>query len=175
VRFLPTQFAGAFIVESQRHEDERGHFSRLWCEEEFAKQGLSSQLSQVNVSFNRRRGTLRGMHFQIPPHAETKLVRCNRGCICDVIVDLRNDSPTCRAWQAFELSENNGTMLYIPEGFAHGFVTLSENAEVYYQMSATQHAESARGIRWDDPSIGIEWPIQVEVISERDRNWASLA
>ncbi len=175
MRFLPTQFTGAFVVEPERHEDERGHFARLWCEEEFAKQGLSSQLSQVNVSFNRHRGTLRGMHFQVPPHAETKLVRCNRGCICDVIVDIRENSPTYRAWQAFELSEDNGTMLYIPVGFAHGFITLSDNAEVYYQMSTAYHAAWACGFRWDDEAIGIDWPLVPEVISERDRNWTALA
>lgn len=175
MRFLPTQFAGVFVVEPERHEDERGYFARLWCAEEFAKQGLNAELSQVNVSINRRRGTLRGMHYQIAPHGETKIVRCNRGRICDVIVDLRVASPTLRQWQAFELSEDNGHLLYIPEGFAHGFITLSDDVEVSYQMSVPHHAESARGLRWDDPALSINWPIAPVVISERDRHWESLA
>ncbi len=175
VRFLPTQLDGAMLLEPERHEDERGYFARLWCETEFANQGLDARLTQVSISFNRRKGTLRGMHYQIAPHAETKIVRCNRGCIYDAIVDMRVGSPTYKSWQAFELSEANGNMLYIPEGFAHGFLTLTDEVEVYYQMSTTYSAESARGFHWDDKSIGIKWPEPIGVISSRDQNWAPLS
>lgn len=168
MRFLPTQLAGATLIEVDPHEDERGHFARIWCEEEFARHGLNTRLAQVNVSFNRRRGTLRGMHFQTAPYQEAKLVRCNRGSIYDVIVDIREDSDTYGQWQAFELSEDNGLMLYIPEGFAHGFITLSDNSEVYYQMSKSYRPDSARGFRWNDSTICAAWPCEPRVIADRD-------
>ena len=175
MRFLPTELDGVMLLQPERHEDERGYFARLWCEREFAEQGLNTNLTQINVSHNRVRGTLRGMHFQISPHAEIKIVRCNRGSIFDVVVDVRSDSPTYYRWQGFQLNQANGDMLYIPEGFAHGFLTLSDDVEVYYQMSTGYSAESARGLRWDDPALGIDWPGEVKVISQRDLDWPRLA
>ncbi len=175
MRFLPTELDGVMLLQPERNEDERGYFARLWCEREFAEQGLNTNLTQINVSHNRVRGTLRGMHFQIAPHAEIKIVRCNRGSIFDVVVDVRSDSPTYCRWQGFQLNQANGDMLYIPEGFAHGFLTLSDDVEVYYQMSTGYSAESARGLRWDDPALGIYWPGEVKVISQRDQDWPRLA
>jgi dTDP-4-dehydrorhamnose 3,5-epimerase len=163
------------LLQPERHEDERGYFARLWCEREHAEQGLNTNLTQINVSHNRVQGTLRGMHFQIAPHAEIKIVRCNRGSIFDVVVDVRSDSPTYCRWQGFQLNQANGDMLYVPEGFAHGFLTLSDDVEVYYQMSTGYSAESARGLRWDDPALGIDWPGEVKVISQRDLDWPRLA
>jgi dTDP-4-dehydrorhamnose 3,5-epimerase len=163
------------LIQPERHEDERGYFARLWCEREFAEQGLNTNLTQINVSHNRVQGTLRGMHFQIAPYTEIKIVRCNRGSIFDVVVDVRSDSPTYCRWQGFQLNQSNGDMLYVPEGFAHGFLTLSDDVEVYYQMSTGYSAESARGLRWDDPALGIYWPGEVKVISQRDQDWPRLA
>lgn len=175
MRFLSTELDGVMLIQPERHEDERGYFARLWCEREFAEQGLNTNLTQINVSHNRVQGTLRGMHFQIAPHAEIKIVRCNRGSIFDVVVDVRSDSPTYCRWLGFQLNQANGDMLYVPEGFAHGFLTLSDDVEVYYQMSTGYSAESARGLRWDDPALGIDWPGEVKVISQRDQDWPRLA
>jgi dTDP-4-dehydrorhamnose 3,5-epimerase len=163
------------LIQPERHEDERGYFARLWCEREFAEQGLNTNLTQINVSHNRVQGTLRGMHFQIAPYTEIKIVRCNRGSIFDVVVDVRSDSPTYCRWQGFQLNQSNGDMLYVPEGFAHGFLTLSDDVEVYYQMSTGYSAQSARGLRWDDPALEINWPGEVKVISQRDQDWPRLA
>lgn len=175
MKFLPTQLEGAWLVEPERHEDDRGYFARTWCQQEFAERGLNPRLVQASVSFNRRKGTLRGMHFQAPPHEEAKLIRCTRGSIYDVIVDLRLDSSTFQQWQAFELSEANQRALYVPEGFAHGFLTIEANSEVHYQMSEFYHGESARGFRWDDPTLAVDWKYSVRTMSDRDARLPLLA
>jgi dTDP-4-dehydrorhamnose 3,5-epimerase len=169
--FSATALAGAYLIEPERLEDERGFFARTWCVDEFAARGLNPRLVQCSISFNRRKGTLRGMHFQAAPHEEAKLVRCTRGAIYDVIVDLRPDSPTFKRWTAVDLTAENRRMLYVPEGFAHGFQTLEDESEVSYQMSEYYHAASARGVRWDDPAFGIEWPVEERTISARDRHY----
>ena len=170
--FNETKLPGVFIVEVQRLEDERGFFGRSFCRNEFAGRGLNPVVAQCNISFNRDTGTLRGMHYQDAPHAEDKLIRCTRGKLYDVIVDLRLKSPTLKQWIAAELTGDNRRMLYVPKGCAHGFLTLEDNTEIFYQMSEFYHPESARGVRWNDPAFGIQWPSGVQVIlSERDRNW----
>ena len=169
MRFEATKIPGVVVVEPERLEDERGFFARVWCRRELAEHGLCPELAQCSISWNRRRGTLRGMHFQAAPHAEAKLVRATRGAIFDVAVDLRPDSPTFRRWFGCELSESNRRMLYIPEGLAHGFLTLAEETEVFYQISEFHHPGAARGVRFDDPAFAIEWPERPVVISERDR------
>jgi dTDP-4-dehydrorhamnose 3,5-epimerase len=171
VIFHKTNLHGAVVVEYETAADERGFFARTWCRKEFQRQGLNPELVQCNTSFNRQRGTLRGMHYQAYPYEEAKLVRCIRGTIYDVIIDLRSSSPTLRNWFGMELSESNNKMLYVPEGFAHGFVTLADNTEVFYQMSAYYDPESARGVRWNDPAFGIDWPIPIEIISEKDMSY----
>jgi len=168
--FRETELKGAYVVEPERIVDERGFFARTWCRNEFETNGLNPNLVQCNLSFNEKKGTLRGMHYQIAPHAETKLVRCTAGAIFDVIVDLRPDSGTFKRWTGVELNADNRFMLYIPEGFAHGFLTLSANAEVFYQMSEFYSAEHAQSVRWNDPTFNIHWPGEVLVISERDRS-----
>jgi dTDP-4-dehydrorhamnose 3,5-epimerase len=174
MRFTGTAIRGAFIVEPELIEDERGFFSRLWSEEEFAKQGLTPRVVQCNTSFNKRRGTLRGMHYQVSPHEEAKLVRCIKGAIYDVIVDLRTDSESFHKWIAVELTAQNRRMLFIPAGCAHGFQTLEDDTEVTYQMSEYYHPESACGLRWNDPALGIDWPLEVTVISQRDKEHSLL-
>jgi dTDP-4-dehydrorhamnose 3,5-epimerase len=170
--FSETNLWGAFIIEVQRLEDDRGFFGRSFCRHEFDAQGLNPDVVQCNISFNRDAGTLRGMHYQAVPHAEDKLVRCTRGGLYDVIVDLRKESPTYKQWVAVELTEDNSRMLYIPKGFAHGFQTLADNTEIFYQMSEFYHPESASGVRWNDPAFGIKWPAgDRAIISDRDRNW----
>ncbi len=172
--FSETKLKGVYLIEPERHEDERGFFARTWCQREFEGHGLNPSLVQCNVSFNRKKGTLRGMHYQIPPHAEAKLVRCTRGAGFEVVVDLRPGSPTHRRWVGIELTAENRWMLYIPGGCAHGFQTLADSTELFYQMSEFYHPESARGVRWDDPAFGIEWPLPVTVISEKDSGWTLL-
>jgi dTDP-4-dehydrorhamnose 3,5-epimerase len=172
--FEPTPLAGAQVVDLNRVEDERGFFARSFCSDEFKERGLNPRAVQCNVSFNRRRGTLRGMHFQVPPHEEAKLVRCTQGAIWDVIVDLRENSPTLRRWYGVELAAESRRALYVPEGFAHGFQTLTDDAEVLYMMSEFYHPESARGLRWDDPKLGIAWPLPDPVMSGRDRSYPLL-
>jgi dTDP-4-dehydrorhamnose 3,5-epimerase len=167
--FVPTPLAGAFVVDLKRLEDERGFFARAFCREEFAELGLNAAVAQCNISFNPKRGTLRGLHFQVEPHAEAKLVRCTQGAVWDVIVDLRPESPTFKKPFSLELNAASRRALYIPEGFAHGFQTLSDDAEVLYMMAESFHPESARGVRWDDPAFGIEWPIADPTMSDRDR------
>ena len=169
--FTETRLKGAFIVDILRLEDERGFFGRSWCRDEFVEHGLNDQLTQCNISFNKKQGTLRGIHYQVAPHEEAKLVRCTMGEIYDVIIDLRPTSPTFTNWIAMELTAENRRSLYVPEGFAHGFQTLTDNAEVFYQMSETHHPESARGIRWNDPMFNVSWPINTIVISEKDNNY----
>jgi dTDP-4-dehydrorhamnose 3,5-epimerase len=172
VIFTPTNLPGAYLIEPERREDERGFFARTWCAEEFAAHGLADRCVQCNVSFNRYRGTIRGMHYQRPPHAEAKLVHCTRGAIHDVILDLRADAPTCGQWIAVELNADNHRMLYVPEGFAHGFQTLTDATEVFYQMAECYDPECAAGVRWDDPAFGIAWPLPPAVMSARDRQYA---
>jgi dTDP-4-dehydrorhamnose 3,5-epimerase len=171
VKFIETPLNGAYIVEPDLLEDERGFFARVYCEDEFRQHGLLPQVVQSSISFNPAAGTLRGMHYQIQPHAEIKLVRCTRGGIYDVIVDLRRDSPTYKDWFAVELNEENTRQLYIPEDFAHGFVSLADNTEVLYQISARFHPSSARGFRYNDPAFGIDWPHPIKVISDKDNDW----
>ncbi len=169
MKFRPTAIAGAFRVELEPHTDDRGFFARSFCAEEFRRAGLNDRLVQCSVSFNRRRGTLRGMHYQAAPFEEAKLVRCTRGKIYDVILDLRPQSPTYRKWEAFELSDDGRDALYIPEGVAHGFQTLTDDAEVFYQISQVFDPASARTVRWDDPALGIAWPIPDPILSDKDR------
>jgi len=172
--FTPLELAGAWLIEPELISDERGAFARMWCCREFQDHGLNPQLVQCNVSINHRRGTVRGMHFQRDPHAETKLVRCASGAIHDVIVDLRSESPTFRRWIGCDLTSERRAMLYIPAGFAHGFQTLTDNTEVFYQMSQEFHSASACGVRWDDPAIAVSWPLTISVISEKDQSWPDL-
>jgi dTDP-4-dehydrorhamnose 3,5-epimerase len=174
VRFVPTSLTGVYVIEQERHMDERGFFARTWCADEFAEHGLEPNLAQCSVSFNPHRGTLRGLHYQAPPFAEAKLVRCSRGALFDVAVDLRPDSPTFRKWVGSELTEENGRALYVPRGFAHGFLTLADATEVAYQISRPHAPEAARGIRWDDPFHGVAWPERVRVIGSRDRDYPDV-
>lgn len=168
MKFSPTQFEDAWLLQTEPHHDERGFFARTWCSQELSQHGLCDQLVQCSVSFNRRKGTLRGMHFQIAPCEEVKLVRCTRGAIFDVIVDCRIGSPTLGRWQGFVLNEDNHDALYIPKGFAHGFQTQSNEVEILYQMSEFHQPELARGFHHMDPRVGIQWPDRVEVISTKD-------
>jgi dTDP-4-dehydrorhamnose 3,5-epimerase len=167
--FRPLDIPGLFLIELEKMEDERGFFSRLFCSETFLEQGLCANYPQWSVSFNGRRGTLRGLHFQAPPHEEIKLVSCTRGAVFDVAVDVRPGSPSRGKWVGVELSADNRAAIYIPAGFAHGFQTLTDDAEVRYHISETYRPEAARGVRWDDPELAIAWPnIQERVISSRD-------
>jgi len=175
VKFSPTALVGAYVIDIEPVADERGFFVRSWCREEFARHGLNPDLAQCSISFNKKRGTLRGMHYQAKPHEETKVVRCTRGAIYDVILDLRPESSTFRKWIAVELSADNRRMLYIPAGLAHGFQSLTDDTEVFYQISAPYHPESACGVRWDDPAFGIEWPVAERVISDKDRQYPDFA
>ncbi len=169
--FTETSISGAFLVDLERMEDARGFFARSFCQEEFRARGLKTEIAQSNVSFNLKQGTLRGMHLQVSPVAEAKLVRCTRGAIHDVIVDLRPELPTYCRWIAVRLTEDDERALYIPEGVAHGFQALKDNTEVFYQMFAFYTPEYQRGVRWDDPTFGIEWPLANPTISERDRSY----
>jgi dTDP-4-dehydrorhamnose 3,5-epimerase len=171
VRFIETPLNGAYIIEIEAIEDERGSFARSWCQKEFVEHGLNSRIVQCNISFNKKRGTLRGMHFQVEPFAEAKLVRCTRGAIYDVIIDLRENSHSLKKWFAVELNESNQRMLYIPKGFAHGFQTLEDNTEVFYQMSEFYYPEYSRGLRWDDPFFSIKWPEGERIISKKDQEY----
>jgi dTDP-4-dehydrorhamnose 3,5-epimerase len=172
--FKPTGVAGAFVVEAERRSDERGFFARTWCHDEFQAHGLNPDLAQCNISYNHAIGTLRGMHYQIAPHEEAKLVRCTTGAIWDVAVDLRRGSPTYLAWVGVELTAGTRAALYVPEGCAHGFLTLQEGTEVFYQMSVPYEPSAAKGVRWDDPAFGIAWPAPVRVINQRDRTYPDV-
>jgi dTDP-4-dehydrorhamnose 3,5-epimerase len=175
VIFTETRLAGAFLIEVDPHEDERGFFARVWDGEELARRGLDARVSQASIAYNHSAGTVRGLHFQIPPFAETKLVRCTRGAIWDVIVDLRRGSPTFLEWIALELTQDNRRMLYVPAEFAHGYQTLANASEVWYQMSVPHAPHAARGVRWDDRRLGIDWPpAERRVISERDLAWPNV-
>jgi dTDP-4-dehydrorhamnose 3,5-epimerase len=172
MRFQPTRLPGVFVIEPVLLTDERGFFARSWCKQELAAHGLCTEIAQCSISFNRKRGTLRGLHYQAPPHAENKIVRCKRGAIFDVALDLRSDSRTFCQWHGVELTEKNYRMLYIPAGCAHGFQTLANNSEVEYFISTAYEPAAARGVRWNEPAFGIEWPIREPVVlSERDANY----
>ena len=169
--FTETKLKGAYIIEVRKFEDNRGFFGRTFCQKEFQDHGLNPNVSQANVSYNKKKGTLRGMHYQIKPYEEVKLVRCTRGAIFDVIIDMRPDSATCKQWIGVELRENSYTMLYVPEAFAHGFQTLEDDTEVIYQVSQFYTPGSERGIRYNDPAFRINWPVEVQVISDKDSSW----
>jgi dTDP-4-dehydrorhamnose 3,5-epimerase len=171
VTFTETEIPGTFIVGLQRMEDERGSFARSWCRREFREHGLDDTLVQCNISFNKRKGTLRGMHYQADPHSEAKLMRCTRGALFDVVLDLRPSSPTFLRWYGCELTPDNGRMFFIPKGCAHGFLTLADETEIFYQMTEYYYPESARGVRWNDPLFRIEWPAPVTMISPRDSDY----
>ena len=172
MKFTPTKLAGAFVIELERHDDERGFFARTWCRDEFADHGLVPHLAQCSLSRNASSGTLRGMHYQSAPHEETKLVRCTAGAIFDVIIDLRPESQTYGEWLGVELRADDGNALYVPKGFAHGFQTLVDEADVLYMIADPYVPEAASGVRWDDPAFGIEWPhAERRTISDRDRAW----
>lgn len=173
--FTQTKLNGLFVIEPERSEDERGFFARTWCRREFETNGINVDFVQCNISFNRKKGALRGMHYQITPNQEAKLVRCTSGAIYDVIIDLRHDSETFKQWISVELTNENRKMIYIPEGFAHGFLTLENNTEVFYQMSVYYAPESARGVRWNDSAFCITWPIDVKVISDKDNKYPDFA
>ena len=169
-----TELEGACIIELEKLEDSRGFFARTWCQKELEDHGLSARIAQANVSFNTRAGTLRGMHYQVAPYEETKLIRCTRGALYDVIIDLRRSSPTYKQWMGVELTAKNYKMLYVPPYFAHGFVTLEDDTEVMYFMSEFYTSGAERGLRWNDPEFGITWPRPAEVISEKDASWPGL-
>jgi dTDP-4-dehydrorhamnose 3,5-epimerase len=173
--FDPIELEGAYVIELERRGDERGFFARTFCEREFAENGLATRMVQTNVSLSRERGTLRGMHYQVSPHSEDKLIRCTHGSIYDVIVDIREGSPTFGNWVGVELSDDNYRMLYVPKGFAHGFVTLAEDVQVSYQVSGFYEPTAERGARHDDPAFGIQWPAEPTVISEKDRAWPDFS
>jgi len=169
MRFTETRLKGAYIIEIVPMEDERGFFARSWCQKEFSAHGLNSDFAQCNISFNKEKGTLRGMHYQVEPHAETKLVRCTAGAIYDVIIDLRSESSTFRQWFGTELTAQNHKMLYIPKGFAHGFQTMESNCELLYSHTELYSPKHEGGVRYDDPVIGISWPLETMDVSARDR------
>jgi dTDP-4-dehydrorhamnose 3,5-epimerase len=169
--FTETPLAGAFLIALDPHEDERGSFARSFCRREFESHGLSPAVAQCNISRNRKKGTLRGLHFQAAPHEEAKLVRCGKGALWDVIVDMRPGSATRGRWFGVELTDANGLQLYIPEGFAHGFQTLRDNTEIFYMISNFYAPDAAGGLRYNDPALKIDWPLPVSSISAKDQNW----
>lgn len=171
MEFSEAPLGGAYVVRMKRIEDDRGFFARGWCRDEFLAHGLNPNIVQLNVAVSPKKGTLRGLHFQRAPHGEAKFVRCTRGGIFDVMVDLREESPTRSQWFGLELTADNGTMLYVPEGFAHGYQTLTDDAEMYYLTTAPYAAASAGGVRYNDPVLGIEWPLPVSLISKADEQW----
>lgn len=169
--FNETDLQGAYVIELEELKDERGFFARAWCQKEFDKHGLNSRVVQANLSYNAKKATLRGMHYQVAPHEESKLVRCLRGSIFDVIIDLRPEAPTYKEWIGVELSSENRKMLYVPEGFAHGFQTLEDHTEVFYQVSEFYTLGAEKGAKYNDPAFNITWPLEVNVISEKDASW----
>ena len=168
--FVPQKLAGVWTLQLELREDERGFLARTYCENEFAVHGLNTRWPQCNLTLTRQKGMIRGLHYQAQPKSEIKLIRCCTGAVWDVLVDLRPDSPTHGQWQAFELTGQNRLTLYVPEGLAHGFQCLTDNCELFYQMSELYHADLARGIRWNDPKLNIPWPIANPTLSEKDRN-----
>jgi dTDP-4-dehydrorhamnose 3,5-epimerase len=172
--FKELQLKGVFTVDLEPKEDNRGFYARAWCRDEFGQHGLVTDFAQINISYTHKKGTVRGLHYQVPPHGEVKLVRCVRGAIFDVVVDMRPDSPTYRQWLGIELSADNRRALYVPENFAHGFASLTDDCELIYSISSSYHPEAERGIRYNDPAIGIEWPVDIEIMSDKDRNMPDL-
>ncbi len=175
MEFHETELSGAYIIDLKKIEDERGFFARAWCQKEFEEHGLVPRVVQANNSFNTQAGTLRGMHYQVSPHEETKIVRCTRGALYDVIVDLRPDSSTFKHWIGVELTESNYKMLYVPASFAHGFITLTDNTEAIYFVSEFYTPGAEKGLRWDDAEFNIKWPRSVEVISDKDATWPNYS
>ena len=176
MRLIETKLPGAYIIEPERFEDERGFFARVYSEQELAAAGINAHFVEGNLSFNINKGTLRGMHYQANPHGQAKLIRCTRGAIFDVGIDLRSDSPTFKQWVGVELSEHNQRLLFLPGNFAHGYLTLGDATEVAYQVTCEYHPESSRGFRWNDPTFGVEWPpIKNLVINERDRTYPDFS
>lgn len=172
MKFIETGLEGAYIIEPEKLEDDRGFFARIWCKNDFEEHGLNTQLVQSSISYNAKKGTLRGMHYQLPPHAEVKLIRCTRGSIFDVIIDMQPDSTTFMQYKGIHISADNYKVIYVPKGFAHGFQTLEDHTEVQYQMSDLFYPEAARGLRWNDPAFGIDWPDNDKrIISDKDNNW----
>jgi dTDP-4-dehydrorhamnose 3,5-epimerase len=175
LRFTPASVVGAVLIDPILRKDDRGHFSRAWCIKEFAEQGINFVPVQANTGFNLRKGTLRGLHFQVEPALEAKLVRCTRGAVFDVVVDLRPQSPSYRKWYGVELRAENYQMLYVPESCAHGYITLEDDTDVYYMASQYFTPSAARGLRFDDLAFGIKWPLAPTTISDQDRNWQPLS
>jgi len=171
LRFTELNVAGSFVIDTDFIHDHRGFFGRVWCGQEFRTHGLDPDIAQVNVGFSKVKGTLRGLHFQVAPHDEVKVVRCTQGGLYDLVLDLRADSPTFKQWAGVELTAENRRMLYIPKGCAHGYLTLEDNTEMYYSTSAYYNAPAATGVRYNDPEFGIQWPAEIAVISDKDRNW----
>ena len=175
MKFTQTTLEGAYIIEIKKMMDDRGFFARSWCQRELAAQGLACRIAQASISFNKSKGTLRGLHYQSAPHEEAKFVRCTRGAIYDVIIDFRAHSPTYKAWVGVELTADNYQIFYVPKGFAHGFQTLEDNTEILYQISEFYAPAAARGVRYDDPAFGISWPLPVSAISDKDMGWPIFA
>jgi len=175
MKFTETELKGGYIIDIQKIEDDRGFFARGWCKNEFEEHGISSNLAQANISFNKFKGTLRGLHYQASPYEEAKLVRCTKGGIFDVMVDLRERSPTYGKWMGAELTAGNRRMLLVPEGFAHGFQTLQDDTEVFYQVSEFYTPNAEQGAPYDDPAFGITWPLEVSIISDKDANWPAYS
>lgn len=172
MKFIKTPLEGAYVIELDRIEDNRGFFARGWCAKEIEAHGLNPRVVQANISYNKERGTLRGMHYQVAPYEETKLIRCTHGALFDVIVDLRKDSGTYSKHFGVELTADNHKMLYVPQGFAHGFQTLVDNTEAFYQVTEFYTPGAEQGARYNDPAFGIDWPLEVSAISDKDANWA---
>lgn len=175
MEFIETKLKGCIVVQQKKIADNRGHFARAWCQDEFAQHGLNPSMLQLNTGFSHFRGTVRGMHYQAAPHEEAKFVRCTRGAIFDIVVDVRAGSPTHGQWFGIELTADDGAMVYVPEGCAHGYQTLTDGAEMYYLTSARYAPGSATGVRFDDPALGIAWPAPVTIVSDQDRNWPEFA
>ena len=173
--FTETRLKDAFLIQIEKREDERGYFGRTYCRNEFAKQNITFEVAQSNLSFNKKRGTLRGMHMQMAPNNEAKLVQCVSGSIYDVIIDMRKDSPAYGKWTGAELSDENGMMMYIPKGFAHGFITLADDTRMLYQMSQYYTPGAEKAFRWNDPFFQIEWPIQPQVMSDKDKKKSAVS
>ena len=174
MKFTELELSGAYVVEIEKREDERGFFGRAWCAQEFEAHGLKNTIRQINTSFSVKRGTIRGLHYQVDPHQETKFIRCTKGRIFDVVIDLRPESPTFKQWVGTELSADNYKMVYVPENFAHGFLTLEDNSEVYYPTTEFYTPNAERGIRFNDPAFGIDWPLEVSTFSEKDISHADF-
>ena len=175
MEFIETKLKGCFVVRQKKIADDRGHFARAWCQDEFSQHGLNPSMLQLNTGYSHLRGTVRGLHYQAAPHEEAKFARCTRGAIFDVVVDVRAGSPTRGQWFGIELTADDGTMVYVPAGCAHGYQTLADGAEMYYLTSARYAPGSATGVRFDDPAFGIAWPAPVTIVSDQDRNWPEFA